>query len=101
MAAWQGCTELSAGEMAEPCYVPALAGARPRGGVGPCFPGLHVAIKDGNVSPMPCPSDVQNKTVLGQSLGIECFCQITQEENPRRKAVVVLDLVPSLPCCVL
>lgn len=29
-AAWQGWTELSAGEMAGLCYVPALAGARPR-----------------------------------------------------------------------
>lgn len=69
---------------------------------GPCFPGLHVATEDGNISAMPCPcaSDVQSKTMLGQSLGIECFCQITPEENPRRKAVVVLDPVPSLPCCV-
>lgn len=70
--------------------------------VGPCFPGPLVAIEEGNISAVPCPyaSNVQSKTVLGQSLSIEYFCRITPEENPRRKAVVALDGVLSLPCCV-
>lgn len=102
MAAWQGWTECWGNGWTLLCPSPRREG---QGHVvcGTRSPGLHTAIEVRNISAVPCPhaSHVQSKTMLGQSLSIESFCQITLEENPRRKAVAVLDPVPSLPCCFL
>lgn len=88
------------------CYVPALTGARPCGVWDLVSQACTLPLKmeTSLLSPVPVPAMCRARLYGGKVwvlsiLGVG-FCQITLEENPRSKAVVVLDRVPSLPCCV-
>lgn len=95
--------EPRAGEMSGLCCVPALRGARPCGVWDLVSQACTLPLKmETSLLSLcqPCAEqDYEGKVWVLSILGVG-FCQITPEENPRSKAVVVLDCVPSLPCYV-
>lgn len=111
MAAWRGCTELSAGEMAGPRHVTVLLGPGvPQVGAGRLLSvwGLvsrACALPLKVEALLPCPVAVPARCRASQcwgKLGYGVFLsdRTRRKKSPREKLLVALDPVASLPCCV-